>query len=53
MVSPSVSRTKYVSKSKLSLDNAQSVPYTQDNKYPLPGEGQEGEAFAHAAFPGK
>ena len=53
MVSPSVSRTKCVSKSKLSLDNAQSVPYTQDNKYPLPGEGQEGEAFAHAAFPGK
>ena len=52
MVSPSVSRTKYVSKSKLSLDNAQSVPYTQDNKYPLPGEGQEGEAFARAAFPG-
>lgn len=45
MVSPSVSRTKYVSKSKLSLDNAQSVPYTQDNEYPLPGEGQEGEAL--------
>lgn len=45
MVSPSVSRTKYVSKSKLSLDNAHSVPYTQDNEYPLPGEGQEGEAL--------
>lgn len=40
MVSPSVSRTKCVSKSKLSLDNAQSVPYTQDNKYPLPGGGK-------------
>ena len=45
MISPSVSRTKCVSKSKLSLDNAQSVPYTQDNEYPLPGEGHEGEAL--------
>ena len=45
MISPSVSRAKYVSRSKLSLDNAQSVPYTQDNEYPLPGEGQEGEAL--------
>ncbi len=40
-----MSRAKYVSKSKLSLDNAQSVPYTQDNEYPLPGEGREGEAL--------
>lgn len=40
-----MSRAKYVSRSKLSLDNAQSVPYTQDNEYPLPGEGQEGEAL--------
>ena len=48
-----MSRAKYVSKSKLFLDNAHSVPYTQDKKYPLPGEGYEGEAFAHAAFPGK
>ncbi len=40
-----MSRTKYVSRSKLSLDNAQSVPYTQDNEYPLPGEGQEGEVL--------
>ena len=48
-----MSRAKYVSRSKLSLDNAQSVPYTQNKKYPLPGEGQEGEAFARAAFPGK
>lgn len=41
-----MSRTKYVSRSKLSLDNAQSVPYTQDNEYPLPGEGQEGEVLS-------
>ena len=40
-----MSRAKYVSRSKLSLDNAHSVPYTQDNEYPLPGEGQEGEAL--------
>ena len=41
-----MSRTKYVSRSKLSLDNAHSVPYTQDNEYPLPGEGQEGEVLS-------
>ena len=41
-----MSRTKYVSRSKLSLDNAQSVPYTQENEYPLPGEGQEGEVLS-------
>lgn len=41
-----MSRTKYVSRSKLSLDNAQSVPYTQDNEYPLLGEGQEGEVLS-------
>lgn len=41
-----MSRTKYVSGSKLSLDNAHSVPYTQDNEYPLPGEGQEGEVLS-------
>ena len=41
-----MSRTKYVSRSKLSLDNAPSVPYTQDNEYPLPGEGQEGEVLS-------
>ena len=41
-----MSRTKYVSRSKLTLDNAQSVPYTQDNEYPLPGEGQEGEVLS-------
>ena len=40
-----MSRAKYVSRSKLSLDIAQSVPYTQDNEYPLPGEGHEGEAL--------
>ena len=40
-----MSRAKYVSRSKLSLDNARSVPYTQDNEYPLPGEGREGEAL--------
>ncbi len=40
-----MSRAKCVSKSKLSIDNAHSVPYTQDNEYPLPGEGQEGEAL--------
>ena len=40
-----MSRAKYVSRSKLSLDNAHSVPYTQDNEYPLPGEGHEGEAL--------
>lgn len=40
-----MSRAKYVRRSKLSIDNAQSVPYTQDNEYPLPGEGQEGEAL--------
>ena len=40
-----MSRAKYVSRSKLSLDNAHSVPYTQDNEYPLPGEGREGEAL--------
>ena len=40
-----MSRVKYVSRSKLSIDNAHSVPYTQDNEYPLPGEGQEGEAL--------
>ena len=45
MISPSMSRAKYVSRSKLSLDIAQSVPYTQDNEYPLPGEGHEGEAL--------
>ena len=52
MISPSVSRTKCVSKSKLSLDNVQSVPYTQDEKYPLPGEGQEGEALPVLLFRG-
>lgn len=41
-----MSRAKYVSRSKLSLDNAHSVPYTQDNEYPLPGEGQEGEVLS-------
>ena len=41
-----MSRAKYVSRSKLSIDNAQSVPYTQDNEYPLPGEGQEGEVLS-------
>lgn len=40
-----MSRAKYVSRSKLSLDNAHSVPYTQDNEYPLPGEGREGETL--------
>ena len=40
-----MSREKYVSRSKLSLDNAQSVPYTQDNEYPLPGEGREDGAL--------
>ena len=40
-----MSRAKCVSKSKLSIDNAHSVPYTQDNEYPLPGEGREGEAL--------
>ena len=40
-----MSRAKYVSRSKLSLDIAQSVPYTQDNEYPLPGEGREGEVL--------
>ncbi len=47
-----LSREKSVSGCELSLDKTAPMPYTQDNKYPLPGEGRTAKPSLLLLFPG-